>query len=140
MISIQRCKTINAQLYGELLQLWDEAGISNPARSDSLESIRHSLDHNGWLILAYDAGVLCGCAWLTHDYRRLYIHHMAVAVARQDQGIGRQIMEASLQIAAELGYQPKLEVHGTNARALHLYRQFGFTELEGYLSMIRRPK
>lgn len=140
MLSIERCRNIDAELYRELQSLWNATGISNPARSDSLESITHSLEHTGYLILAYEGMELCGSAWLTHDYRRLYVHHMAVLPERQDQGIGRMILQESLRVATELGYQAKLEVHSSNARALHLYQACGFSTLEGYLSMVRRPK
>lgn len=138
MLSIKRCRNIDTGLYNELLKLWNATGISNPARSDSLVSIQHSLENNGCLILAYEDQALCGTAWLTHDFRRLYVHHMAVLPEKQDRGIGRKILQEALQISSELGYQAKLEVHHRNARALHLYREFGFAELEGYLSMIRR--
>ena len=140
MLQIICSRELSLELYEDLTKLWNAAGISNPARSDSWAAIKHSLEHTGYLILAYQGDQLCGSAWLTHDYRRLYLQHMAVYPQFQDQGIGRQIMQKSLQIASELGYQAKLEVHHTNNRALHLYREFGFTELEGYLSMIRRQK
>ncbi len=140
MLSLKRCRNIDTKLYQELLELWNATGISNPARSDSLESLRHSLENNGCLILAYEDQKVCGTAWLTHDFRRLYIHHMAVLPQKQDTGIGRKILQEALVVASELGYQAKLEVHHSNARALHLYREFGFTELEGYFTMIRRQK
>lgn len=138
MLSITRSHSINEALYQQLLALWDATGISNPARSDSLAAIAHSLEHTGTLILAHEDGELIGSIWLTHDYRRLYLHHMAVAPTLQNRGIGSKMLQEALQLATELGYQAKLEVHATNHPAMHLYKKHGFNELKGYLTCIKR--
>lgn len=138
MISIQQVTTLSPTMYDELLKLWDEAGISNPARSDSFEAISNSLKHGGLILAARRDESLLGSAWLTHDFRRLYIHHMAVTPAVQNTGIGAQLLEEAISIARTLGYQAKLEVHTDNPSARHLYVKYGFTELNGYLTMIKR--
>ncbi len=134
-----RSNSLDSSLYSSLTTLWDRAGISNPARADSESAIRLSLDHGGWLLLAYaDENFLCGSAWLTHDFRRLYIHHMAVLPEMQNQGIGQMLLKEALAVANEYGYQAKLEVHRDNPAARHLYAKYGFTDLDGYITMIRR--
>lgn len=135
---ITRCYQIGTELYQELAMLWDQAGISNPARADSEEAIRHTLANGACLILAREDAALCGSAWLTHDFRRLYIHHMAVLPQYQNGGIGRAILLEAIALADELGYQAKLEVHKDNPAARHLYNSAGFTDLDGYITMIRR--
>ena len=138
-LQVLRCNRIETELYQELTALWDSAGISNPARADSLEAIRVTLDHGGCLILARDVTAgLCGSAWLTHDYRRVYVHHMAVLPSLQNSGIGTAILREALLIADEMGYQAKLEVLAQNPAARHLYASHGFTDLDGYITMIRR--
>lgn len=82
--------------------------------------------------------ILAGTIWLTNDYRRLYIHHMAVLPEFQNQGIGRYLLQKAIEIADNQGLQAKLEVHSDNATALNLYRSMGFLELDGYLVMIWR--
>lgn len=138
MLQIVRSRNIDEALYSKLLALWDATGISNPARSDSLHAIAHSLEHTGTLILAHEDSELVGSIWLTHDYRRLYVHHMAVAPQFQNRGIGTRMLQEALHIASELGYQAKLEVHTTNLNAMHLYNKHGFSELKGYLTCIKR--
>ncbi|NLA44985.1 MAG: GNAT family N-acetyltransferase, partial [Candidatus Cloacimonetes bacterium] len=90
------------------------------------------------LLLAYMDAILVGTIWLTNDYRRLYIHHMAVLPEFQKQGIGRSLLQEAIQIADKQGLQAKLEVQSDNAAALNLYRSMGFKVLDGYLVMIRR--
>jgi ribosomal protein S18 acetylase RimI-like enzyme len=79
-----------------------------------------------------------GTVWLTHDFRRLYIHHMAVHPLHQNQGYGHLLMQAAVNYACELKLQAKLEVHPENLPANHLYSQYGFEALDGYRIMIRR--
>ncbi|TDF74680.1 GNAT family N-acetyltransferase [Candidatus Syntrophosphaera thermopropionivorans] len=132
------CLQLNENLYAEIISIWDKTGISNPERADSFDSIQRTLEHGGILLLAYMEAILVGTIWLTNDYRRLYIHHMAVLPEFQKQGIGRSLLQEAIQIADKQGLQAKLEVHSDNAAALNLYRSMGFKVLDGYLVMIRR--
>ncbi len=138
MPQILRIHDLNPQLYNELIELWNQTGINNPARSDSFDAISHTLQHGGIILCCHEDGRLCGSAWLTHDYRRLYIHHMAVLPSMQNTGIGNLLLQEALSIANSLGYQAKLEVHEDNPAARHLYKKHGFRELNGYLVMINR--
>ena len=129
---------MNENLYSEIVSIWDKTGISNPERADSFDSIQRTLEHGGILLLAYMDAILVGTIWLTNDYRRLYLHHMAVLPEFQKQGIGRSLLKEAIQIADKQGLQAKLEVYSDNAAALNLYRSMGFKVLDGYLVMIRR--
>ena len=129
---------MNENLYAKIISIWDKTGISNPERADSFDSIQRTLENVGILLLAYMDAILVGTIWLTNDYRRLYIHHMAVLPEFQKQGIGRSLLQEAIQIADKQGLQAKLEVHSDNAAALNLYRSMGFKVLDGYLVMIRR--
>lgn len=131
-------KNLIPDLYTRVIRLWQETGITNPARADSFEAIEHSLQNTGTLITAEEDGEVNGAVWVNHDFRRLYIHHMAVSPSRQNQGIGRALLQEALKIAKCTGYQAKLEVHRDNPAARHLYTSMGFTDLEGYITMIKR--
>ncbi len=137
-VNILRCQKLDSALFAAITDIWRDTGISNPARADSREAIQYNLDNGGMLLLAYLEDVLTGTIWLSHDFRRLYIHHMAVATDFQSRGIGRQLLMEALSIAREKGYQAKLEVHQTNSAGRHLYSSCGFTDLEGYITMIKR--
>ena len=138
MIQISQTKVLTEDLYTAIMDLWLETGITNPARADSFEAIHHNLQNTGTLILAYQDSYLAGAVWVNHDFRRLYIHHMAVRQNLQNQGIGRKLLAEALKIAKETGYQAKLEVNSKNDSARHLYKSLGFTDLDGYITMIKR--
>lgn len=137
-MTILELKRLDKSSFEQVSRLWLDTGISNPARKDDLESVQYNLDHTGLILLAMDGEEAVGTVWLCHDYRRLYIHHMAVSPTRQNQGIGRLLLQRSVEIATELGYQAKLEVHEDNPAAIHLYSSLGFTALDGYTVMIKR--
>lgn len=137
-IKIKRTNILDEQMFARITEIWRETGISNPARADHIEAIRYNLEHGGILLIAYDNDLLVGTVWLSHDHRRLYIHHMAVAVEKQNLGIGKLLLEEAIAISEELGYQAKLEVHKDNPAARHLYSSLGFTDLDGYITMIKR--
>jgi ribosomal protein S18 acetylase RimI-like enzyme len=137
-MNINLYKELNDDLYYKIIALWQETGITNPARADSFDAISHSLRNTGTIITAEEDGSVIGALWVNHDFRRLYIHHMAVAKAMQNRGIGRALLQEALKIAKETGYQAKLEVHKDNPAARHLYSALGFKDLDGYITMIKR--
>ncbi len=124
--------------FSSLSELWTETGIGNPARGDSLESVRRTLARGGRLLVLASEDRIVGSAWISDDGRRLYLHHMAVRPTLQGRGLGRRLMEAAVAVARERGMQMKLEVSEANAVAIALYRKYGFETLEGYRTMIRR--
>lgn len=137
-LKISHCQKLDPKLFARITAIWQETGISNPARADCFAAVQYNLDHGGIMLLAHWDDALAGTAWLSHDWRRLYIHHMAVSPGFQNHGIGRGLLEEALRVAREKGWQAKLEVHADNAAARHLYSSCGFTDLEGYIVMIRR--
>ena len=137
-MTIKRCYKVDSALFDQIMQIWVETGLASPPRADDLSTIQRSINYGGCVLIATENGNATGTAWLTHDFRRLYIHHMGVVSAHQNQGIGRELLTEALKIAGELGYQAKLEVHQDNPIAMHLYESMGFKPLQGYLSMIRR--
>ena len=121
-------------------ELWNLTGVGNPARGDDFAAVEKTLKHGGRLVLLYVDGTPVGTVWLTHDYRRLYIHHMAVHPQYQNKGYGRILMQAAVRYASRLKLQAKLEVHAANAPANRLYLSFGFEALDGYRLMIKRNR
>ncbi|HRY83071.1 MAG TPA: GNAT family N-acetyltransferase [Candidatus Cloacimonadota bacterium] len=138
MITINRHQNVSQPEFEQVMQIWLQTGLANPARADDRETVQRTLDHGGCLLIAWEGERAMGSSWLTHDFRRLYIHHMGVLPEFQNQGIGKALLGEALEIAHELGYQAKLEVFETNAKALHLYYSFGFENLERYYTLIKR--
>lgn len=131
-------RTYQEKDFVQLSQLWLESGVGSPARNDTLEAISECLRIGGALFLVEDQGELWGSAWITYDGRRFYLHHMAVTPSKQNQGIGKMLMEKAIAFAKEHNVQMKLEVNRHNARAIHLYEKYGFSNLGEYDTYIIR--
>lgn len=128
----------NKEIYDEIGAVWFATGVGNPARGDSFEVVENTLRHDGRIITVREEDKVIATCWLTSDFRRLYVHHMAVLPAYQNQNIGHQLMKEAVAYAKTLGLQMKLEVNENNPQAIHLYKKYGFEFIEHYLPMIKR--
>jgi len=138
MIKTVIVSELNEEFYLAASDLWQLTGVGNPARADTFEAVQKTLANGAKLVLIYEDEQPVGTVWLTHDFRRLYIHHMAVHPNHQNKGHGKLLMQEALKFAKELNLQTKLEVHPDNLPANKLYAQFGFEALDGYRIMIKR--
>ena len=124
--------------YQDLVELWKSLNLGRPERGDNRQVISQTLKHDGKLLVAIHKNQLIGSVWITNNGRRLYLHHMGVAEEFQKMGIGKKLLEKSLQFAETMKMQIKLEVHQTNENAAALYRKYGFEALDGYQVFINR--
>jgi ribosomal protein S18 acetylase RimI-like enzyme len=120
--------------YSQVAVVWQETGISTPGRGDTAAVIAGTLKHGGRLLVLQEksSGTIIGTSWLTSDGRRLYLHHFAITPSYQGQGLSKLLLNASLKIAKQTGLQIKLEVHRDNAKAISLYKAYGFKRLGDY--------
>ena len=90
--------------YDAVLRLWQDTEGVGLNESDDRENIASFLARNPGLSRVAAGGteivgaVLCG-----HDGRRGYLHHLAVARAYRQRGLGRQLVEACLTGLARHG-------------------------------------
>lgn len=135
---IKTYDAIDESIFSQAAELWNITGIGNPARGDSFEAVQKTLEHGGRLVMLYLEDTPIGTVWLTHDHRRLYIHHMAVHPEYQNKGYGRPLMDTAINYAVSLKLQAKLEVKADNLPANKLYSHYEFEALDGYRLLIRR--
>jgi ribosomal protein S18 acetylase RimI-like enzyme len=135
-----RCRDFQKGDFTAVQVLWEATGLAGAQRADDEAVIRRTLDQGGrFLVLVEEPGeALAGTAWLTQDGRRTYLHHFAIRPDLQGQGLGRLLMDATLEAARTLGLQLKLEVDQDNLRAQALYRSCGFKQLGDYDVLILR--
>jgi len=138
MIKTSILTDLTKEQFVAVTTLWGLTGVGNAQRGDSFDAICHTLNHGARIILIYNEEIPVGTVWLTHDFRRLYIHHMAVHPNFQNQGFGKRLMEEALAVAKQLKLQAKLEVHKDNQIAYELYKSFGFQTLDDYHTLIKR--
>ena len=98
----------------------------------SLQSFIDEMERNACAryIVAEEAGQLLGYAgaWLILDEG--HITNVAVTKERRGEGIGRGLMQALMQYAANMGVQyMTLEVRKSNLTAQKLYHSLGFIDL-----------
>lgn len=89
---------------------------------------------NGNLLLVIHNGATVGCAGVRRwegdmaELKRMYIKP-----ENRGAGLGRQLLQAALENARQLGYRSiRLDTLPTMQAAIALYREFGFTDIPAY--------
>jgi ribosomal protein S18 acetylase RimI-like enzyme len=120
--------------FSEMSAMWERIGLGAAHRGDGPDVIQRTIDAGGQLLVmtATGSGEIIGTSWLTVDGRRTYIHHFGISEAWQGKGLSKPLLEASLEIARNIGFQLKLEVHKSNGKAVKLYKKYGFSFLGDY--------
>lgn len=133
-------RDFNITDYDSVSTLWEQTGMGGAVRGDTLQVIEQTLAHGGkLLILEYlPQKKVAGTAWLTNDFRRLYLHHFGILPEFQGLGLSNLLCQKCIQIGKELNLQLKLEVHSDNVKARNLYLKHGFKELGDYQVLIIR--
>lgn len=128
--------------YIKVVHLWKKTDMASPERGDDKETIKRTISLGGCLLLLEEksTGQICGTSWMTFDGRRLLLHHFGILPEFQGNGLAKILLEKTLDIAKERGYQIKIEVHRTNKGALNLYKKSGFLEMVDYgIFILRDP-
>lgn len=126
--------------FSKIQKLWEETGLGGIHRGDNLEIILQTIQHGGALLILENMtnNDIVGTAWITNDYRRLYLHHFGIAPAYQGKGLSHILADACICFGKKNNLQMKLEVHKENNKAKNLYLKHGFKELGDYEVMIIR--
>lgn len=124
--------------FDEVMNLWKLTGMGGAERGDDNEVIMRTVNAGGAMIIMEQNKQIIGTAWLTHDNRRTFLHHFGIHPGFQGQGLSKLLMDETLKVIKEIGFQVKLEVHKENFKALSLYRKFGFSDFSDYELMMMR--
>lgn len=126
--------------FEEVEALWLETGMGGRERGDTPEVIEKTLKIGGKLFVLENKSTkeIVGTSWLSHDGRRIYLHHFGIKPELQGKGFSKILLKESLNFAKESGMQIKLEVHQENFAATQLYRKGGFNYLGDYDVYIMR--
>jgi len=130
----------NSSDYNGLLRLWELTDLGSVARGDDQLVIDKTLRQGGKLLIMRRVkdSLIAGSSWMTTDGRRAYLHHFGIHPDLQGKGLSKPLLKASMEFINKLGQQVKLEVHKSNAKAIHLYKKYGFKYLGDYLVYIIR--
>jgi len=117
-----------------ILRVWIQTDLGNPERGDDEKTIEESIKLGGSLLIMEEisTGMITGTSWMTFDGRRVHLHHFGLLPEFQGKGISKLLLNESLKLIKEKGFQVKLEVHKTNTKAINLYKKAGFEYLGDY--------
>ena len=120
--------------FNAINQLWKDSCMGGSERGDNEETIEKTIKAGGKLFVLENllSHEIIGTSWLSHDQRRIYIHHFGIKPAFQGRGYAHLLMKASMDYAQSTGMQIKLEVHKDNIKAVQLYKKWGFNYLGDY--------
>ena len=119
--------TIDA--YDEVFALWQQSEGVGLSDADARGAIFSYLRRNpGMSFVAKDDGAVVGVVLCGHDGRRGYIHHCAVRASLRGQGIGRRLVERSLDALQRAGIQKcHLFIFNDNRDAMAFWHDAGWT-------------
>ena len=120
--------------FNAINQLWKDTDMGGSMRGDNEETMDRTIKAGGKLFVLENplSHEIIGTSWLSHDQRRIYIHHFGIKPAFQGKGYAYLLMKASMDFAQSTGMQIKLEVHKENFKAVQLYKKWGFNYLGDY--------
>jgi ribosomal-protein-alanine N-acetyltransferase len=97
-------------------------------RGNFVDSLASGYD--AWVLRDADDGALAGYFLVMYAVDEAHLLDVAVAGHRHGAGLGRYLLDRIVARAREEGMASVLlEVRPTNARALHVYRRYGFEEI-----------
>ena len=125
--------------YDGALAVWaDEEGIEI-CEGDEREEIAQYLKRNPGLSRVAEAdGKIVGAALCSHDGRRGWIYHLAVAREHRGKGIGKVLIDDCLKGLRALGLRRSIIlVAGDNPRGHQFWLRNGWENIDGAIAMTR---
>jgi N-acetylglutamate synthase len=106
--------------YDEALALWKHCEGIGLSEADDREPMQKFLIKNpGLNFIAFEGGRIVGTCLCGSDGRRGYLYHLAVDPAQRRKGIGKRLVDHTLQALAEQGIQKcHIMVFGSNESGL----------------------
>jgi predicted acetyltransferase len=121
-------REIHIDDYREIYALWSRTPGMGLSDADSEQSIKKFLIRNSGLSFCYtEENKIIGTILCGHDGRRGYIYHVTVAEEYRGKGIGRTLVEKSLQSLTEAGINKcHLFVFADNETGINFWNSTGW--------------
>jgi N-acetylglutamate synthase len=123
--------------YEAAVELWKRVEGLEIAEGDDRESVGQFLERNpGLSRVATDGSAVVGVALCGHDGRRGHIYHLAVDPAYQGRGLGKRLLNESLEDLRRAGVKRVIiMVADDNPRGREFWKRFGYEEISGAIAM-----
>jgi N-acetylglutamate synthase len=125
--------------YDAAIALWRGVEGVEICEGDSREEIADYLKRNPGLSRAAEAdGKVVGVALCSHDGRRGWIYHVAVAQAYRRQQVGKLLIDDCVDELRKLGLKRAIIlVAGDNPAGHQFWLQNGWEDIDGAIAMTR---
>ena len=123
--------------YDAAIELWQRVEGLEIAEGDDRESVAQFLARNpGLSRVATDGSAVVGVALCGHDGRRGHIYHLAVDPAYQGRGLGKRLLNESLEDLRRIGVKRVIiMVADDNASGREFWNRSGYEEIPGAIAM-----
>ena len=115
----------------EVLTLWESSeGVGLDSDTDTKERIWIYLQRNpGLSFAAFEKGKLIGAVLCGHDGRRGYLHHLTIAEAYRNKGIGTTLVGKAISKLRMLGIRKcNIFVFADNPGGQEFWKKSGWVE------------
>jgi ribosomal protein S18 acetylase RimI-like enzyme len=125
--------------YDGAIALWDGIEGVEICEGDSREEIAEYLKRNPGLSRVAEAeGKIVGVTLCSHDGRRGWIYHLAVAQAYRRQKVGKLLIDACVDGLRKLGLKRAIIlVAGDNPAGHRFWLQNGWEDIDGAIAMTK---
>jgi ribosomal protein S18 acetylase RimI-like enzyme len=123
--------------YEAAVGLWQRVEGLEIAEGDDREGVAQFLARNpGLSRVATDGSAIIGVALCGHDGRRAHIYHLAVDPAFQGRGLGKRLLDESLEGLRRTGVKRVIiMVADDNPSGREFWKRSGYEEISGAISM-----
>ena len=123
--------------YDAVIELWQRVEGLEIAEGDDREGVVQFLARNqGLSLVATDGSAIVGVALCGHDGRRGHIYHLAVDPAYQGRGLGKRLLDESLEGLRRTGVKRVIiMVADDNPSGREFWKRSGYEEISGAITM-----
>jgi ribosomal protein S18 acetylase RimI-like enzyme len=123
--------------YDAAVELWQRVEGLEIAEGDDREGVAQFLARNpGLSRVATDGSAIVGVALCGHDGRRGHIYHLAVDPAFQGRGLGKRLLDESLEDLRRTGVKRVIiMVADDNPSGRQFWTRSGYEEISGAIAM-----
>lgn len=123
-----RIITFDLSYYKQVMELWEKSEGVGLSESDTLENLQFYLEKNSkYSFIVLKGEDVIGTILAGHDGRRGYLYHFLVADLYRKQGIGRKLLQQSIDtLKADGIIKVHIMVYENNELAKTVWSAYGF--------------
>lgn len=123
--------------FEEVTRLWQNTEGVGLNEADSRENLNRFLQRNpGMSFVARQGNEIVGAVLCGQDGRRGYLHHLAVATAHRNKGLGKRLIEAACSEVARANItRCNIYLFAENEKGAQFWARHGWTKRDDMVVM-----